>query len=98
MGRVYGSFRLAPFYVQENARVISAFAPCAGARPIHLALAQRSGRGGRRRFQHEVAFAEEPFVNADATVEPLRAVVRNEEERSFLQVDSFERAGDLAVE
>ena len=71
--------RLAPGDVEEDARVVAALAPRRRSRPVDADVAQRrhAVRLGEGREQ---PLAPEPLVDADAAVEPLRAVVGEDED------------------
>src|SRR5438445_8365414 len=68
------SLRLAPLNIEENASVVSAFAPDFCFAPVHVQLFKWRER--RWIFvQHQQPFANQPFVDRYSTVEPLRTVI-----------------------
>ena len=85
--------------VQEDARVVAALPPRRRPRPVDADVAQRGDavRLGERREQ---PLATEPFVDADPAVEPLRAVVGEDEDDGVLVrvlEELREQAVDVAV-
>ena len=70
---------LAPGDVEEEPAVVAALAPGHRLRPIDHAR-REPGRLGWLLEQREVALLPQPLVDADAAVDPLRAVVRDDED------------------
>ena len=85
-----------PCDVQEDARVVAALPPRRGLRPVDADVPERGDavRLGERRQQ---ALAAQPLVDPDATVEPLRAVV-GEDEDDRVVVGMLEQPGDQPVD
>ena len=90
------ALRLAALHVQEDARVVATLPPRRRLRPVDADVPERRdavGLGERR----QQALAAEPLVDPDATVEPLRAVVGDDEDDRVL-VGMLEEPGDQPVD
>jgi hypothetical protein len=88
--------RLAPLHVQEHSRVVPAFAPGDGAFPIHVQIGHLRGRV-RVLVEREQTLLNEPLVDAEAAVQPLGAVV-GEDQHGRLVVQQFQQRPDLGIE
>ena len=90
------ALRLAALDVEEDARVVAAVAPRRRARPVDAGLLRRRDAVGLA-LEREQALAAQPLVDADAAVEPLRAVVGDDEDERVV-VGVLEQAADQPVE
>src|SRR5438132_4884868 len=87
---------LAPFNIQEDARIIATISPNPGLAPVNLTPVDR-GQGDRLRLQCQVSLLDEPFIDADATIHLFGAVVGDDEDGGVF-IDEIENLPNLAVD
>ena len=96
VGRLDRAVGLAPLHVEEDAGVVAPLAPDAGLVPVDVELGERRDLLGVP-VQDQQALADEPLVDAEAAVEPPRAVVGDDQDDRVV-VEQLQEAADLLVE
>src|SRR5262245_12991213 len=87
---------LATFNVEENSRIVPAFAPYPGFAPVNPQLRKGSDLGGVF-VQHEQSLTDQPLIDAEATVEPSCAVVRQNQDCGVVS-QQFEKAAQFLIQ
>src|SRR5581483_1882309 len=89
------SIGLTSLHIEKNSSVVTAFAPDTRLAPIHIQLIKPSN-GVRVFIQNQDALANQPFVDRNASVQPLRTMVGNHQ-HNRLFIEQIQRLSDLLI-